>query len=140
MLLINKEYERAIIQHIDNTKNDIRFTLFHDSFHSKVNGNVFDRYLLAVIKAQKRGVSIKILCNNEKQVEKLRRYNIQVRKAKGFKTMHAKVFVFDQETMILGSHNLTDNAVTTNLEISVILTDKEIVNRFLKYFDIVWQS
>lgn len=140
MLLINEEYGKTILQHINGATSSIVFTLFNDSFYSKNNNGIFDRYLLAINQAKKRGVDIKILCNSVEQYEKLRRFSLSVRKAKGFKTMHAKVFVFDEKKIVIGSHNMTDNAVTVNLEISVILDDVETIQRFLKYFNIIWSS
>lgn len=139
MLLINNEYAGAIVQHIRSAKSLIELTLFHDTFNSKVSGSNIDRIIFSLVEAKKRGVTIKIFCNSENQVERFRRYNFQIKKARGFKTMHAKAIIFDREILIMGSHNLSENAMTTNLEISVILNDREIINKLTKYLDILWQ-
>lgn len=138
MLLINGEYAKQFLEHVSNSKNSIRGFIFHDSFFSKVNGSKIDQYILELSKAVKRGVNVEILCNSTAQVEKFRRFNFKIKKAKHFKTMHSKAFLFDNKYLFVGSHNFTENAITLNLEMSVIIQDVEDIEKFNKYFTNIW--
>lgn len=138
MLLINGEYANEFISHARNAKNSVMGFVFHDSLHSSSVGSMVDRYFLELRDAKKRGVDVKILCNSEGQVEKIRRYNIAVKRALGFKTMHSKAFLFDNKYLFVGSHNATENAISVNLEMSAIIQDEESIQKFVKYFNILW--
>lgn len=140
MLLINKEYAKEFIESIKNTKYNIRGYLYHDSIHSEVNGSIIDDIISELRQAKIRGVDIKILCNSQIQVEKLRRYNIDIKRPNGYKTMHSKAFMFDNDKIFVGSHNMTDNAMLLNLEMSAIINDIDSITRFNNFFNITWQS
>lgn len=138
MLLINKEYVAEFISQVKNSKTSICGFIYHDSFHSSLNGSIIDDFIYQLRLAQNRGVTVKIYCQNQKQIERLRRYNFQLKLAKGFKTMHSKAFCFDNEYLIVGSHNFTENACTVNLEMSYITTDKNAILKFINYFNLLW--
>jgi len=53
--------------------------------------------------------------------------------------MHTKLMLIDNEIAILGSHNYTMNAFTINYEVSVIIREKEVIERLKQYFDNIWQ-
>jgi phosphatidylserine/phosphatidylglycerophosphate/cardiolipin synthase-like enzyme len=140
MLIINGEYKDEFIKSVRNSKSAILGFIYHDSLFSSVNGSVIDSYILELRQAQTRGVSIQILCNSDQQVEKLRKHNIQGKRVIGFKTMHSKAFCFDNNYIIVGSHNFTENAVSVNLEMSAILREQSEVQKFVNYFKIIWSS
>ena len=139
MLLINAEYSKTFIKNIKNAKTCIRGFIYHDSIYMSVNGSIVDNFITELRQAQNRGVVIKILCQSERQIEKLRRLNFQVKLTRGFKTMHSKAFCFDNNFLIVGSHNFTDNANKLNLEMSILSDDKNDIIKYINYFDTLWQ-
>jgi phosphatidylserine/phosphatidylglycerophosphate/cardiolipin synthase-like enzyme len=140
MLIINGEYKEEFIKSVRNSKSVILGFIYHDSLFSSVNGSNIDSYILELRQAQTRGVNIQILCNSDQQVEKLRKHQLQGKRVVGFKTMHSKAFCFDNEFIILGSHNFTENAISVNLEMSAILKEQTDIQKFVKYFNLIWQS
>lgn len=139
MLLINGEYTKTFIENIKNAKTCIRGFIYHDSIYMSVNGSIVDNFISELRQAQKRGVVIKILCQNQAQIEKLRRFNFQLKLTRGFKTMHSKAFCFDNDLLIVGSHNFTENANKLNLEMSILTDDKNDIIKYIQYFDTIWQ-
>lgn len=63
---------------------------------------------------------------------------IPVRKDGNPATMHHKVFIIDNRTVITGSFNPSKNADTANDENILIVEDEEIASRFLEEFEYVW--
>jgi phosphatidylserine/phosphatidylglycerophosphate/cardiolipin synthase-like enzyme len=63
---------------------------------------------------------------------------IPVRKDGNSYTMHHKVFIIDEKTVITGSFNPSKNADTANDENILIIEDAELAARFLEEFDLVW--
>ncbi|HLC75245.1 MAG TPA: phospholipase D-like domain-containing protein, partial [Candidatus Nanoarchaeia archaeon] len=55
-------------------------------------------------------------------------------------TMHHKVFIIDNSTVVTGSMNPTKNGDETNDENVVIIKDKEIAELYLKEFERVWDA
>lgn len=54
--------------------------------------------------------------------------------------LHAKMWIFDGSSVIIGSHNLTDAALHTNQEISINVESPETVQRCRYFFDGLWQD
>lgn len=56
------------------------------------------------------------------------------RTAAGHASLHAKLIAADNHTALLGSANLTGQALTHNLEIGVVLRNPEVVGRLVAHF------
>lgn len=52
--------------------------------------------------------------------------------------LHHKVFIIDDETVITGSFNISQNAVTANDENLLIITDRDLAAEFIAEFDRRW--
>ncbi|MFI1770179.1 phospholipase D family protein [Thalassobellus citreus] len=55
---------------------------------------------------------------------------------KAVKKLHTKLYVFDNNAIILGSSNFTDGGLISNIELNILIKDeKSIVNHGITYFD-----
>ena len=72
------------------------------------------------------------------QYQRLKDFGIDVKKDKNKKTMHHKVFIIDNKTVITGSMNPTGSGNYRNDENLVIIHNKEIADKFLEEFDELW--
>jgi phosphatidylserine/phosphatidylglycerophosphate/cardiolipin synthase-like enzyme len=60
--------------------------------------------------------------------------------------IHFKLFIFDLETVYIGSANLTGAGIgmksvnKRNFEAGILSNDKDIVNSAIEQFDLVWQG
>ncbi|MFC1801342.1 phospholipase D-like domain-containing protein [Nanoarchaeota archaeon] len=63
-----------------------------------------------------------------------------VRKDGNSATMHHKVFIIDEKTVITGSFNPSKNADTKNDENILIIEDASLAARFLEEFELVWSE
>jgi hypothetical protein len=68
------------------------------------------------------------------QFERLTKAKIDVIKDNNPQNMHHKVFIIDEETVITGSFNPTNNGNKGNDENILIIKDKEIANKFMEEF------
>lgn len=48
--------------------------------------------------------------------------------------LHAKVIAADRHTALLGSANLTDRALSDNIELGVVLRDPRLVEPLIEHF------
>ena len=99
--------------------------------------------------ASKRGVKVKALLHNESMrralgklnrntARHLRRAGAEVKMGNTRMTVHAKVWVFDRERAVVGSHNISSRAVGRNLEAGVLFDDRIEVLKVVEWFEGVW--
>jgi HKD family nuclease len=70
-------------------------------------------------------------------LQKLLKYKAEIR---GVKRLHAKVFTFDSECALVSSANLTDAAMTRNVEFGLITSSVETVKAIEDEFARIWDK
>lgn len=102
-----------------------------------------------VIGKAKGGTKFRVLLAKEGRSQHLTAINMQTKKVLGdaginvkfgrsFPTTHAKLWVFDDDAVILGSHNLSNRSVTVNVETSVLIKSRVVAVEYKRYFDLLW--
>ena len=97
----------------------------------------------------RKGVKYRILLNIESVAHKITRINQQTKKnfeSIGAKVKfgpvsqitHAKIFIVDDQFVILGSHNLSKRSVSRNDEVSVLINNRAIAMEYKRYFELLW--
>ena len=106
-----------------------------------------NRTLLAKINA---GVKTRILLNKEGRGAHLTAINMRAKRylseagakvklGRTFPINHAKLWLFDDDSTILGSHNLSNRSVTVNNEVSVLIKARSVLMEYRRYFDLIWE-
>jgi phosphatidylserine/phosphatidylglycerophosphate/cardiolipin synthase-like enzyme len=104
----------------------------------------------ALLAKAESGVKVRVLLNKEGRGAHLMEINIkaskflsdsgvQVKFGRTFPITHAKLWVFDDDEVILGSHNLSNRSVTVNNEASALIKGREVAVEFRRYFDTLWK-
>lgn len=104
-----------------------------------------DEVVAALINAKNRGVKVRVIIEkriagkqNEETFAALSGAGIEVRWAsKDFTLTHSKFTIFDGVKVLVGSHNLSKNALRKNREASVIFTGPEVAE-FARIFEEDW--
>ena len=92
------------------------------------------------------GIKVKGIFEKRGTGSQYSRYNFlefqgaELRKDNNSYVMHHKVFIIDNETVITGSFNPSENADKENDENIVIINDKEVANRYLEEFEYIWNN
>jgi len=98
--------------------------------------------LVQIVKAKKRGCDVKVLVDSDDRnwnpIAYLRKNDIEVRiwKSWGRGKLHAKFIIADQRALV-GSANITQDAMNNNFEIMILLTGKaveDLAQIFLREF------
>ncbi|MBD3209936.1 hypothetical protein GF318_00990 [Candidatus Micrarchaeota archaeon] len=100
----------------------------------------------ALERAKARGVSIRIIIErntlgtkNQEIYRELASKGFNVRYASDtYKLTHSKFILVDGKAVLVGSHNLSNSALTKNREASVIIRDRGSVEEFLYVFETDW--
>lgn len=106
-----------------------------------------DKIYAAICEAFKRGVKVRIICDDEcvkqfgSDVFKLVAKGIDVKTDSEEKYhMHNKYAIIDQAVVITGSFNWTTQAVKFNQENILFLELKEIVKAYIDNFEHLWKT
>ncbi|GEM_PF-625700 len=125
-----------VIEELEKTRENIVFMTFS-----------FTDAKISEVLAQKSGQNIKVKgifekkqISNYSEFEYLKANGIEVKADNNPYTMHHKVFIIDNETVITGSFNPTENANFRNDENMLIINDRKIAERYLEEFDYVWNG
>ena len=139
-VLLSKEFTGRILQLIKEAKESVYIFMFDWRWYK--NDFSCDVSLInqALVQAVRRGVSVNALINYAELEQTLNKVGIKARKVQTQKLLHAKSIVLDRHLVVLGSHNLTQNAMLSNVEMSLVVDDSELAERIIKYFESIWQS
>ena len=139
-ILLSSEFSKRLIELIEKAKNSIHIFMFDWRWYKDDFSCDVSLINQALVRAYRRGVEVKALLNYYELLETLAPLGIKAKKANIKKLLHAKSIVIDNDIAIIGSHNLSNQAMRENVEISVVIYDKEICTRIKNYFDQIWRS
>jgi cardiolipin synthase A/B len=102
-----------------------------------------------IVAAAHRGVKVNVLCGGRHGIREwalmdtfaslrtLRRFGVKVHKQKNLR-VHAKLLIVDGEHALLGSMNIDRHSFDMRRELSVTISDPEVVARLKEVFDSDW--
>jgi phosphatidylserine/phosphatidylglycerophosphate/cardiolipin synthase-like enzyme len=105
-----------------------------------------DRLTSAVLNAHGRGVTVRIITDNEKatdlgsDTDRLLEAGIAVRVDRSEYHMHHKFAVFDNSLLLNGSYNWTRGAAENNEENFIVTSDRRLVTSFIAAFEGLWRQ
>lgn len=137
--VIGNQYPKAVIPLIENARHTIKTVAFFWGWYGEQPSNPCQQFNLAIARAVKRGVVVRACVNSEKVAKPLRACGIDTRIPISKHLMHTKMVLIDDEILIMGSHNFSQSAFTTNLETSIISINDECMPDLIKYFDSIWE-
>jgi phosphatidylserine/phosphatidylglycerophosphate/cardiolipin synthase-like enzyme len=138
--VVGSEFPKKVIPLIEEAKKSIKIIVFDWRWYPMDIGSSCQLFNQTIIRVAQKGLDVKVLTNVSDVVKVLRDNKVSAKKPESKKLLHSKIMIIDDEIIILGSHNYTKNAFELNHEISVIIKAKFELERFIKYFDYVWQS
>ncbi len=98
------------------------------------------RFNYEVARRARSGMDIQAMLNYKTQADYLKQYGIKTKTFPTERAMHTKAILIDEKILILGSHNLTERANSSNFEVSVLITDTSVCLDFLDYFNKMWRG
>lgn len=133
--IISKDFPKIVIPLIDMAKHSLDIIVFDWRFYKNDPSNPVSLFNAAISRAAKRGVDVRCLIQSDSVVDSLRTIGCNARKLNSKKILHTKLIIIDKKRIILGSHNYTQHAFSSNHEASlcVDLSDEE--NAFVQYFN-----
>ena len=132
--IIGKEFPQKVIPLIENAKKTMDIIVFDWRWYPQDPGAQCQLFNQAIIRATRRGVTVRAIANNDEIVRILNQNGCQAKKLLTKRLVHCKIMIIDGGTVITGSHNYTESAFQMNLELSVILDGVEKIAEFSNFF------
>lgn len=148
-VLIGAEFLSEVVREIGGAERSIEVVMFEWSWYpGQHTGSVQDINRELCIRG-KGGCEVRVLLHNEAMGRALHRINrvsaghmkqngVVVKWGNTGVPLHAKVWMFDRERVVVGSHNISVRAMRTNEEVSVLLDDAGEVKRVVDWFEGLW--
>jgi len=138
-----------LIKTINQAKYSIDIAQYQWNFYSGKPGSKIQELNRTVMAKARGGVKVRVLLNKEGRGAHLTAINMSASRYLGeagvtckfgrtFPINHSKLWMFDHDVVILGSHNLSTRSVTVNNEASVLIKSRPVAVEFKRYFDILW--
>lgn len=138
-----------LLEMINQTKYSLDIIQYQWNFYigqadSKMQ--LLNRTVMAQAQANKK---VRVLLNKEGRGQHLMAINMQAARFLGeagvvvkfgrtFPITHAKLWLFDDDAVILGSHNLSSRSITVNNECSALIKSRPVTMEFKRYFNLLW--
>jgi phosphatidylserine/phosphatidylglycerophosphate/cardiolipin synthase-like enzyme len=133
----------------DKARNTINLAFFQFSFPKSNAASPLFKLISALGSASGRGVSVRVMLNgkfsnapqyagNHAAAKLLTVLGPCARLYNAKTTLHAKLAIFDDETLVAGSANLTLSSLKSNVEAAVETRDAATVADAVKFFYTLW--
>ena len=139
-IFLSSEFTKGFIELVESAERSIYIFMFDWRWYKDDFSCDVSLINQALVRAARRGVKVQALLNYDELEEQLNKLSITAKKANVKKLLHAKSIVIDEEILVIGSHNWSKEAMSANVEMSVVLTDADVSKRIINYFQSIWSS
>ena len=133
--IISKDFPRVVIPLIESATSSIDIVVFDWRFYENDPANPVSLFNQAIARACRRNVDVRCLVQNDGIVNKLNELGCWAKKLESKRILHTKLLIIDKKNVIMGSHNYTQNAFSSNHEASIFVVLKDEKNALVEYFN-----
>ena len=112
-----------------------------------ITGSISYKALSLLLTYVQKEVKVKILTGRGRNYGRIfQMLNVQQESVKRCQSLHAKICIIDDKTMIIGSSNITKGSLgdykghSGNLEADILIKDKDMINSASILFEILWKE
>lgn len=138
-VIIGSQFPKKVIPLINSALHSIRIVVFDWRWYPNDPANPVSLFNQAIVRAVRRGVKVEAVVNSDIIVATLKSVGVIAKKLSTKNLVHAKLLIFDDISVVIGSHNYSQNAFTTNFEVSVYIDYFNGVDVLIKFFNSLWQ-
>lgn len=133
--IIGAEYPKKVIPLIEGATKNIDIVSYDWRWYANQPAHPVQQVNVALINACKRGVFVRALLNKADLIKLLNDNGIKAKTLRDRRTLHCKMLLIDSKYLIIGSHNITRNAFSHNVEASAMVELGPDDLRFAQFFE-----
>jgi len=134
------DYVDKVVPFINNVQEEIRIIIFDWRIPESGEMSRVSVFNDAIFKAVARGVKVRAIVSSEKVKAVLEKMGVFVKVWPTDRRLHTKLLILDRFHIVLGSHNFTESAFSSNHELSCFFIVSEYENKFINYFENMWTN
>lgn len=149
--IIGTTYADVVVPLINQATQTLEIMMYEWKWYTHEAAGGVEKFNLAIQNAARRGVKTRVLLNiesmghaitkiNSRTEQFLRLAGIEVKFGQIGVATHAKLLIFDQRFMVLGSHNISKGSFSRNQEASIVVEGGEAIRQYIDYFALLWQQ
>lgn len=135
LAIISKDFPKVVIPLIDSAKHNIDIIVYDWRFYKNDPASPVSLFNQAIARACRRGVRVRCLVQNDGVVDRLKELGCDARRLNTKKILHTKLIILDRLGIIIGSHNYTQHAFSSNHEASIFIKMADEKNGLTEYFN-----
>ena len=136
--LFGADYVKKVVPFINAVQEEIRIIIYDWRAQKEPEVSALSLFNQAIFNAAARGVNVRAIVSSETLKDFLSTKGVFAKVLPTEKMLHTKLLILDRYHVVLGSHNFTKSAFTSNHELSVYFIETEYENRFISYFENLW--
>lgn len=133
--IISKQFSPVLCRLIDQAEHSIDIIVYDWRFYKHDPASAVSLFNASLVRAKTRGVAIRCIVNSANLAALLTDLGFYAKCLPTERILHAKLMIIDGNKIVIGSHNYSQHAFTSNHEASVFFTLSETENQFTKYFN-----
>jgi len=133
--IISSDFPKVVIPLIDSALLSIDVVVFDWRFYKNDPSNSVSLFNSAIARAVGRGVYVRCLVQSPSAVSALKNIGCDARQLHSKRILHTKLLIVDKTRVVIGSHNYTQHAFTSNHEASIFVVLKDAKNALVEYFN-----
>lgn len=137
-VIIGSDYPKIVIPLIESAKRNVDIVIYDWRWYQDQIGHPVQQFNDSIVRASKRGVLVRAVINSASNLELLKSVGIKARILKDRRTLHTKLIIIDDTTLIIGSHNFTRNAFGANIETSIVTNIEPENTRLRDFFNNIY--
>lgn len=137
-IIIGSEYPKKIIPLIESAKKNIDIVVYDWRWYPDQLAHPVQQFNIALVRAVQRGVIVRAVVNANTILDTLKSVGIKAKQLPDKRVLHSKMIMLDDTTLVIGSHNFTRNAFTSNIETSIAVEIPENATRFREFFNNIY--
>ena len=133
--IISKDFPKVVIPLIESALHSIKIIVFDWRFYKNDPASPVSLFNQAIARASARGVIVRVLVQSENTIDRLKEIGCNARNINSKRILHTKLLIVDKTRIIIGSHNYTQHAFSSNEEASIFVIMKDENNGLVQYFN-----
>ena len=151
IILIDNEFLPAAHDLLLGATKRIYISTFKAELTTKPRGRRLIKFFELMIEKSRLGLDVRVLISKSENyghipvtnvyaIRYMKEGKIQVRHLRNDRLCHAKIIIVDDNTVIIGSHNLGVRSCHNNFEISFMCKDSYTVGQMIGVYQAVWDD
>lgn len=138
--IIGNKFSEVVIPQIYAADISIKIIIFDWRWYTQNNATSINQFNNAIIAAKKRGCKVEVLTNAANVRSILTAQGISAKGILSGQLLHAKLIIIDEKNIVIGSHNYSQSAMSSNIEASVLIENCSGAADYVAFFNTLFSN